>query len=324
MSFSTETKDELARFFPESRCCQIAELAALIRMDGTVTISTNHQVGLVVTTESSPVARKIFRLFKEIYNRETEIRVQRKRKLKKNNLYSVRLTSFSGINNVLKELGIFTENGDIFPGIAHSLISAQCCRRSYLRGVFLGAGSVNNPEGNYHLELITNNEQYAEALAELINKFPEMLAKVSNRKSWYVVYLKESEQIASFLNIIGAHRALLEFENIRIMKGMRNKVNRLVNCDTANLKKSVNASLKQIEHIKLIDEIIGLDKIPLRLREIARLRLANPDSSLKELGEMLEPPMGKSGVNHRLRKIEALADDLRERLSASDNNLLKH
>jgi DNA-binding protein WhiA len=320
MSFSTETKDELAHFFPEKRCCQIAELAALIRMDGTITLSTNHQVGLVVTTESSPVARKIFRLFKVVYNQETEIRVQRKKRLKKNNLYSVRLISYAGITEVLKQLGILTNSGNVFPGIKSSLISASCCRRSYLRGVFLGAGSVNNPEGNYHLELITNNGHYAQALVGLINNFSEILAKVSRRKNWYVVYLKESEQIAFFLNIIGAHRALLEFENIRIMKGMRNKVNRLVNCDTANLKKSVNASLKQIEHIKLIDKTIGLEKIPFRLREIARLRLAHPDSNLKELGEMMDPPIGKSGVNHRLRKIEALADDLRARSSAENKH----
>lgn len=307
MSFSTEAKDELARIFPEKRCCKMAELAALIRMDGTITISTNHEIALVVTTESAPVARKIFRLFKEVYNLEAEIRVQRKRRLKKNNLYSVRLNSFVQINRVLNELGILGEDGDVLPGIKKSLVKATCCRRSFLRGVFCGAGSVNNPEGNYHLELITNNEAYALALIELINSFPEMLAKVSSRKNWYVVYLKESEQIAAFLNVIGAHRALLKFENIRIMKGMRNKVNRLVNCDTANLKKSVEASLRQIEHIKLLDKKVGLEKLPLRLREIARLRLENPDSSLKELGEMMSPPMGKSGVNHRLRKIEALA-----------------
>lgn len=313
MSFSTEAKDELARLFPEKRCCRITELAALIRMDGTITISTNHEVALVVTTESSPVARKIFRLFKEIYSLEAEIRVQRRRSLKKNYLYSVRLsTADASINRLLTELGIFDGEGDILPGIKKSLVKSLCCRRSFLRGVFLGAGSVNNPEGNYHLELITNSSLYAEALTELINTFPEMAAKVSSRKNWYVVYLKESEQIASFLNIIGAHHALLEFENIRVMKDMRNKVNRLVNCDTANLKKAVNASLKQIEHIKLIEEKIGLEKLPLRLREVARLRLENPDSSLKELGEMMIKPMGKSGVNHRLRKIEAIAEELRK------------
>ncbi|HOB82545.1 MAG TPA: DNA-binding protein WhiA [Peptococcaceae bacterium] len=313
MSFSTDAKDELARLFPDKVCCRIAELAALIRMDGTITISTNHEIALVITTESAPVARKIFRLFKEGYKLEPEILVQRRRSLKKNNVYSVRLSNVENINQILVELGILDKRGDILPGIKPSLIKSLCCRRSYLRGVFLGAGSVNNPEGNYHLEIITNNDFYAQEVADLINRFPGMSAKVSSRKNWYVVYLKESEQIASFLNIVGAHQALLDFENIRVLKDMRNKVNRLVNCDTANLKKSVNASLKQIENIKLIDAKIGLEKLPVRLREVARLRLENPDSSLKELGEMMATPMGKSGVNHRLRKIEAIAEALRNK-----------
>lgn len=321
MSFSTETKDELARIFPEKRCCRIAELAALTRLDGTMFIDENQQVSLVVTTESSPVARKIFRLFKELYHVEPKIRIQRKKRFKKNILYSVRLNSFPGIDKVLKEIGILSQEGDVLPVIKKTLIRTKCCRRSYLRGVFLGTGSVNNPEGNYHLELIVNNKRYAYALVQLMDRFPEVGAKIISRKKWYIVYLKESEQIAAFLNIIGAHQALLEFENIRIVKDMRNKVNRLVNCDTANLKKSVNASLRQIKQIKLIEQTIGLDKLPLRLREVARLRLANPDSSLSELGELLEPPVGKSGVNHRFRKIEAIAEKISPELSTQDKKI---
>lgn len=310
MSFSTEAKDELARIFSEKRCCCIAELAALTRLNGTMMIDENQQVSLVVTTESSPVARKIFRLFKELYDVEPKIRIQRKKKFKKNIIYSVYLPSFPGIDKVLKELGILSANGDVLPRIKKSFVKTKCCRRSYLRGVFLGVGSMSNPESNYHLELITNNKRYAYALAQLMGRFPELSAKVGSRKKSYIVYLKESEQIAAFLNIIGAHRALLEFENIRIMKDMRNKVNRLVNCDTANLKKSVNASLRQIKQIKLIEQTIGLEKLPLRLREVAYLRLENPDSSLRELGEMLQPPVGKSGVNHRFRKIETIAEKI--------------
>jgi DNA-binding protein WhiA len=153
-----------------------------------------------------------------------------------------------------------------------------------------------------------------------MNMVPGIEAKVSSRKNWFVVYIKESEQIVSFLNIIGAHHALLDFENVRIIKGMRNRVNRLVNCDTANLKKAVNASLKQIENIKLIDGSIGLEKLPARLREVAYLRIENPDISLKELGEMLTPPVGKSGVNHRLRKIEEIAKNIKN-MSPYSNNI---
>ena len=315
MSFSAQTKDELAHVYTEKRCCQLAELAALVRMDGTICISSEHKVGLQVTTENAAVARKIFRLLKKVFALEPEIRVQRKTRLKKNNIYSVRLNPHPRINNILQDLGIFGEDGSILPGIKKSLVKKQCCRRCYLRGIFLGAGSVNSPEGNYHLEIITSNLEYAEDLARLINGYEGLQAKVSSRKNWHLVYLKESEQIVSFLNIIGAHQALLNFENVRIVKGVRNQVNRLVNCETANLNKTVNASLRQIENIKLIDEMLGIDKLPPRLRQIARLRLENPDTSLKELGEMMDPPVGKSGVNHRIRKIEELAEDLRERMN---------
>lgn len=310
MSFSTETKNELARIFPEKHCCRIGELAALTRLDGTLHIDENQHVSMVITTESSPVARKIFRLFKELYHIEPKIHVQRKKRFKKNFLYSVCVGTSPKMMRILKELGVLGDDGEILPGIKKALIKKKCCRRSYLRGIFLGSGSINNPEGNYHLELITNNSLFAEEVVKLMDQFPELQAKISQRKKSYIVYLKESEQIAAFLNIIGAHRTLLEFENIRVIKDMRNKVNRLVNCDTANLKKSVEASLRQIKQIKLIEEKIGLNKLPPRLREIARLRLENPDSSLKELGEMLDPPVGKSGVNHRLRKIEAIAEKL--------------
>jgi len=310
MSFSTETKNELARIFPEKYCCRVGELAALTRLNGTMQIDENQQVSLVITTESSPVARKIFRLYKELYNIEPKIHIQRKKQFKKNILYSVRVGSSPKMMRILKELGVLGDDGKILPGIIKALTKKKCCRRSYLRGIFLGAGSINNPEGNYHLELITNNSLFAQEVVKLMDQFPELQAKISQRKKSYIVYLKESEQIAAFLNIIGAHRTLLEFENIRVIKDMRNKVNRLVNCDTANLKKAVEASLRQIKQIKLIEEKMGLKKLSPRLREIARLRLENPDSSLKELGEMLEPPVGKSGVNHRLRKIEAIAEKL--------------
>jgi len=311
MSFSTKTKDELAHLFTDKNCCEIAELAALIRMDGTITIGSQRHVGLIVTTGSSPVARKIFSLFKKTYNLEPEIRIQRKNRFKKSNCYSVYLNDTIEVRSIIKELGVINEDGNLVQGISKKLIKSKCCRRSYLRGAFLGAGSVSDPEGNYHLELVSNNEIYAYDLAELINTFSEIQAKVGIRKNLYIVYLKESEQIVSFLSVVGAHTALLDFENVRIVKGMRNKVNRLVNCDTANLKKSVDASLKQIEHIKLIDSVIGLDKLSLRLREVARLRLENPDISLKELGEMMKPAVGKSGINHRFRKIESIANELR-------------
>lgn len=315
MSFSTQTKDELARLFSEKKCCQRAELAALCRMDGTLTISGAHRLGLQVVTENAAAARKIIRLAKQVFQLEVELQIEKSTRLKKSNSYVVKFPSSAGLSKVMRDLGILGQEGQIQPGIKKELIRNQCCRRSYLRGVFLGAGSVNSPEGNYHLEIIANDAIYAEEVAALMNRFPGIQAKISSRKNWYIIYLKESEQIINFLNVVGAHQALLNFENTRIVKGMRNQVNRLVNCETANLNKTVNASVRQLENIRFIQEAIGLDKLPARLKMIAAVRLENPDVSLKELGEMMDPPIGKSGVNHRMRKLEELAEELKTRRS---------
>jgi DNA-binding protein WhiA len=204
-----------------------------------------------------------------------------------------------------------TSGRQILPGIKKELIKTKCCRRSYLRGAFLGGGSVSSPDSDYHLELTAGNEKLGEDLAALTNRFTGLNAKLSRRKQSWLVYLKESDQIADFLALIGAHGSLLEFENARVLKGMKNQVNRLVNCETANLEKTVNAAFRQVNGIRLIDERIGLDTLNPSLAQIARLRLDNPEATLKELGELMRPPVGKSGVNHRLRKIEEIAEKLK-------------
>lgn len=311
MSFSEKTKNELARIISQDRCCQMAELAGLVRMDGTILISAKNQVGLELTTENAAVARKVLRLAKLIFNVEIELRVKRKKRLKKNNIYLLKIPPQNNVREILSTLGITEEGFLINPQVSPLATRKRCCRRSYLRGVFLGAGSVNDPESTYHLEIITTSEYYAQSLVELINKFG-LEPKISTRKNWYVVYLKESEQIVTFLNIIEAHTALLNFESIRIQKDMRNKVNRLVNCETANLNKTIDAAFRQKENIKLIAETLGLDKLPPGLKQVAEIRLEHPDISLKELGEMTDPPLGKSGINHRMRKIEKIAENIRE------------
>ncbi len=310
MSFSGKTKEELARKEVGRGCCQLSELAALVRMDGTLQISANRRIALGVENESAPVARKIFKLAKLRLNVPVDIAVKRKLRLKKNNSYLVRIMV---TNESLQDLGLVEENLEIRPGIKPELIKRQCCRKAYLRGAFLGGGSINNPEGTYHLEIITNDETHAQELCNLLNSF-HLGGKISPRKNWFVVYLKESEHIADFLTIIGAHSALLEFENVRVLKDMRNQVNRLVNCETANLNKTVDAAVRQVENIKIIERTIGLDKLEKPLRKIAELRLLHTEISLKELGEMLVPKVGKSGVNHRMRKIENIARQIEEHL----------
>ncbi|MHB1406306.1 MAG: DNA-binding protein WhiA [Desulfitobacteriaceae bacterium] len=312
MSYSAVTKEELARLPEGKECCQMAELAALVRMDGTLQISANRQYALNVVTESAPVARKIFRLAKTALDRQVDIVVRRKLRLRKNNSYMVKIYP-RGVED-LRRLGLMDEESQIVPGIPRELIKRKCDRKAYLRGAFLAGGSINNPEGTYHLEIISNDLQHAEAVCELLNKF-KLGAKLSVRKNWHVVYLKESEHIVEFLGLIGAHHALLEFENVRVFKDVRNQVNRIVNCETANLNKTVDAAVRQVDNIRLVAGTIGLGALPAGLRELAELRLQAPDASLKELGEMLNPKVGKSGVNHRMRKIDELAERIRNRNS---------
>ena len=190
------------------------------------------------------------------------------------------------------------------------VLQNTCCKRAYIRGAFQAAGSMSDPEKNYHFEVVSTDEQTAEQLKEVLNFF-DLDAKIVLRKKYYVVYMKEGSKIVDVLNIMEAHIALMELENVRILKDMRNKVNRRVNCETANINKTVSAAVKQVEDIEYIDKHKGLRFLDQGLQDIARLRLEHPEATLKELGDMLEPPVGKSGVNHRLKKIGRIAEEMR-------------
>ena len=310
MSFSNEIKNELAHMEHDKKCCEIAELAGLVRMDGTILIGSRKGIGLELVTENAAVARKAFKGLKKLFQVETEITVQRRTRLKKNNVYLVRVPGQPKVMELLDTLGL-TKDGLMYnPEISDALVKKECCKRSYLRGVFLGAGSLSDPMNSYHLEIVANSEEYADSLVKLIETFG-LHPKISSRKNVLLVYLKESEQIADFLNIIGAHQALLELENIRIQKEVRNQVNRLVNCESANMNKTIDAAVRQKENIEFIQNYYGLEKLNEGLRAVAEARLEYPEISLKELGTMMDPPLGKSGINHRMRKLEELADELR-------------
>ncbi|MED3646627.1 DNA-binding protein WhiA [Halalkalibacterium halodurans] len=318
MSFAATTKKELTQLETDL-CCSKAELAALIRMNGSLSF-VNKQLGLDVTTENAAIARRIYTLIKKVFPMMfVELLVRKKMRLKKNNVYLVRLKQEA--ETLLKELKIIGEGFQIHRTISTDIVSATCCRRAYLRGAFLAGGSINHPEtSSYHLEIFSLYEEHNESLCELMNSF-QLNAKKLERKKGFITYIKESEKITEFLNIIGAHQALLYFEDVRIMKDMRNSVNRLVNCETANLNKTVGAALRQVENIKFLDQEIGLDALPTKLREIAELRLKHQDVTLKELGEMVESgKVSKSGVNHRLRKIDELAEKLRAGVPAESSS----
>lgn len=307
MSFAAQTKKELT-MVQAKECCSKAELAALIRMNGAVQIS-EKRIYLDISTENAAIARRIYTLIKSLYQLHVEILVQKKMRLKKNNIYIVRVPN--QVQELLEGLSIVSTGFQFVSGISSKMIQKKCCKRSYLRGVFLAAGSVNNPEGSsYHLEIASMYEEFCLALCELANEY-DLNARCIERKKGYVFYLKEGEKIIKFLSIIGAHQALLKFEDVRIMRDMRNSVNRIVNCETANLNKTIGASMRQIDNIKLLELEVGLENLPDKLREVAEIRLQHPDLNLKEVGDMLHDKVSKSGVNHRLRKIDKLAEQLR-------------
>ena len=312
MSFSAETKNELARVFSDNKCCNISELSAIVRLSGSIQIAGYKKLNLKISTELNSTARKVFKLLKSNFGIHTDISVNKNQMLKRNSSYVLMITNDMGAKDLLRELGILSEEEGFLTmnKVPENLVKDNECVRAFIRGAFLGGGSISDPEKNYHLEFVTNNEDFAESLKDLINSLG-FNSKTVSRKNNYVVYLKESEQISDLLNIIGAHQALLSLESTKIVKEMRNNVNRLVNCETANLSKTVNAAVRQIENIKYIEEKIGLNHLPPNLREIAMLRIEYEDLTLKELGEMAKPELSKSAVNHRLRKIEQIADDLR-------------
>ena len=312
MSFSSKVKGEIARYSELTKSEALAQISAIMKVSGTIGLSGSG-LSFKITTENPSSARLIFTLLKIHFNIHSKLMVKRSNSLKKNNIYMVVINEEMGVRGLLQETGILTEVDGVMSldyRIQDDMIKTEEEKRAYIRGAFLGGGSISNPEKTYHLEFVTHSEEYAIDLCKLINTFG-LNSKVIQRKNSFIIYIKEGEQIVDLLNIVGAHTCLLELENIRIMKEMRNNVNRLVNCETANLSKTVNAAVRQVESIKLIQKEIGLKRLPKNLREVAELRLNYPDESLKDLGEMLNPPVGKSGVNHRLRKIEKIAEELR-------------
>ncbi|ENI9084103.1 DNA-binding protein WhiA [Listeria monocytogenes] len=308
MSFASETKKELTHMDVSDSDAKV-ELAAFIRMNGAISFSSQLVI-MDVQTENAAIARRMYQLLKDLYEVPIELLVRRKMKLKKNNVYIVRLKS--GTRGILEDLRILEPPMTFTKLIDRGFVKKRSAKRAYLRGAFLASGSVNNPEtSSYHLEIFSVYEEHNEAICALMNQF-DLNARTLERKNGFITYLKEAEKITEFLSIIGATSALLHFEDVRIMRDMRNSVNRLVNCETANLNKTINAAVRQIDNIKYIQSTVGLEALPERLREIAALRIANEDVTLKELGEMLTTgQVSKSGINHRLRKLDQIAERLR-------------
>ena len=305
MSFSGNVKEELAKNISSARHCCIAELAAFIGMCGTVVINRFDRCGVKIHTENLLVARKVFTLIEKTFNIKTDISVRRNIS-KQTASYSVVVKRHEDALRILqaaKYLDEHQSSAEELHAVNPLIVQQMCCRRAFLRGAFQASGSMSDPRKSYHFEIVCSSQMMAEQIRKLMCGF-SMDAKIVQRKKSYVVYLKEGSQIVDILNIMEAHVSLMELE-------MRNSVNRKVNCETANINKTVSAAVKQVEDITYLRDTIGFENMPEGLVEAATARLENPDATLKELGAVLTPPVGKSGINHRLRKLSELADKVR-------------
>jgi hypothetical protein len=308
MSFSSITKKELCNIKSTDTEYNKAELMGLFGscLTGT-TFSLNTPIYLKV--ENSVVAKRIYTLLKQEYNINVTININKSKQFREHHIYEIQIRDIECIGFIFRDINKFCDGHYQLKEVPEVIINNRRIQTAYIRGFFLGAGSISNPEKTYHLEMIDDNKEYMMQINDMLLKY-DIKSRVIQRKKNYLLYLKEGESIVNFLNLIGAHQALLSMENTRIVKEMKNKVNRIVNCETANINKIAQASREQIQDIMLIEEKIGLKKISPTLSEIAQLRLENPETSLKDLGEMLNPPVGKSGVYHRFKKIHKLAEDL--------------
>lgn len=316
-SYSTRVKNELSKLPLEESCCIAAETLGLFRMNGAM-ILEKGQWGALFETRSASTAHLFLTLVRRSgLQLATETAIQKTTKLQKKNLYQLRLLPSKETLSWLKALGIISEKGLNMSG-DKAFIRKHCCQRSYLRGAFLGGGSVNKPEGRYHLELATGSGEFAQFLQKMLMKFG-LNPKISERSEEYVVYLKEGDAITHFLQIIGATTTLLEFENMRILKERREYANRASNCEVANVQKTVNAAVRQLEIIDGLRKANLLEKLPLSLREAAILRWRYPEESLKDLASRFSGNLSKSGLNHRFKKLEFCGLKLLEELRTEKN-----
>lgn len=308
MSFSSELKNELCMLKLSSDSAMQSELIGFIRSNGTISINFQGNVSLRFETTAGYIARRLFKIIKNIYNYDAEISVINDEQLRKKNLYQVKVSDEIS-RFILEDSGYKIGDFGYIEANNNFDILSEVKSNAFLRGAFLGGGTMVDPNKSYHVEIICETEESAHNILDIAKELG-LNMKIVERNEVYAVYLKEGDLISDFLSIVGANNALLKFENIRALKDIRNSVNRIVNAETSNLNRQIAASVKQTNAIEKIEATIGLNSLDKNLREVAIVRLANPNDSLKEIGEKLPSPIGKSGVNHRLKKIIEIAEKL--------------
>jgi len=312
MSFSSATKEELAKIALHTEDARRAELAAIGRLAGTIELMAGGKMLLRIDTESSVIAWRVFELIRQLYRYGCEVRMKEGQRLYKHSSYQVRVEDAAVAHTLLQDMGILISDQDV-EGMqpAWELLKDESCINAFLRGAFLASGSVSDPQRGYHMEIVVRDEELAKLLERVMSE-QGLHAHLIERKDVNVVYLKDSEHIVELLGRMGAVRSLLDFENVRVERSVRNQFNRAINCETANLDKTMSAAAKQCEAIQYLEKKQKFQLMPPELREVAELRMEYPQETLAELAARL-PGVSKSGVNHRLRRIVELAQEQKEK-----------
>lgn len=316
MSFSSEVKGELARLDITKKCCMLAEIAGFLRVSSSIRLAGGGKFSILASTENAAIARHYKKLIEAYFNNDVALGVGDSQKpgkssAKGHNRYYLIIDPDEKSSQILRETGMMLvrEGNDYFSdGIYAPIVKSKCCKKSFLRGLFLGCGTMSDPKKGYHLELVFSSEQLANDVRKLIGTFVDLSANITKRKEDHIVYIKKAQYISDMLGILGADDAVLEFEDVRMTKSLITETQRMMNCDSANVDRTLSASEEQIRWIKTIEEKEGLEWLPGPLREVAELRLQEPEASLTEIGESLTPPIKKPAVSKRFAKIKALAE----------------
>ncbi len=311
MSFTAQVKEELSHVEAVCSHCDKAVLAALVRIEGTLFVGGKNRYRVEVATDAPSVARQVIKLLHELYKLKTNLTVRRS-VLHKTPNYLIECPAQPQLAAALKDMGVLSDEGGLQLGISDQLVAKDCCAAAYLRGAFLGSGFVSDPRGDFHFEIIVETRDLADGIVALMAR-RGINARVMQRRNSYMVYLKSGSTILEFLALVGAHQSALSMENARVIKSVRNDVNRQTNAEIANQAKTSRASMDQLYAIRLVLEAYGMEELPPALQDFIKLRVHNPDATLKELGELATPPLSKSAVYHRVRRIEQMAREVEQR-----------
>lgn len=304
MSFTAEVKDELSRLEDRDKSAQLAQLSALMRVCGTLSFRGSGRYSIRIATETGAVARTVIKMTHKLFDLDTALTVRRS-VLHKTRNYLIEMPEQDELADALLELSILAPGHGLAAGVPTRLLGSRASRCAFVRGAFMAGGFIADPRGDFHLEIAVTGDEFADDLIELLDD-ENITARVNRRRGSYAIYLKSFDDIARFLTVIGARRTAHAVDNVRVMKSVKNDVNRRVNAELANQARSTGAAADQLALIDAVEREVGLDNLPPALAAFCEARRAHPDLSLRDLGATMRPPMSKSALYHRVLRLEQL------------------